>query len=419
LSSIFLTGINHTTANADIRERLYLSDPDISTLLAKLNQRFEEAVVLSTCNRLEIYIYDSSPDHRYVVSCISSLVNAPEKQITSHSYTKSDREAVYHLMSVAAGLDSVVLGESQILGQVRQAWEKAASLDTTGPVLNTLFRYALQAGKDVRTKVPIGRGATSVAHAAVELTRSRFGSLRDLCVVVLGAGEMGRLAARNLRSAGVKRITIINRTYERAKFLAEDIGGEAVPIEDMDLALASADVLITCSLSPRPLVLTSHLEHAVRYKQDRQLLVIDIAIPRNVDPQVRSLPSVSLYDMDDIQEICNRNRHARKMAARLAHKELQYWVEEFFKWQHERLAVPLIRDVRGKAEQIRKDRLEKTFGILKDLTDEQRYVIDAMSKSIVNAILHNPTTWIKQVEDDDLKRLFADMWGVNHENPGK
>lgn len=409
---ILLLGINYRTATTDLRDRLALAADDTRGLLSKLIGVSEEVVVLSTCNRTEVYAAASEDAMGPLLAALSDYTQIPVEELSAHCYRKTGEDAVYHLLSVASGLDSIVLGESQILGQVKQAWDLARANATTGPVLNTLGRYALEAGKDIRSRTSIARGATSVAHAAVELARQKFGRLTDRNVLVLGAGETGRVAALNLLSAGVKGLSITNRTYARAQSLAGQLRGTAIPFDLLPSALEDTDILIACSSSPAPLVTARMLDQAIAKRPHRPMLLIDIAAPRNVEPAARHIPGVALLDMDDLHRLCERNRHVRILAAKRAERTIREWTGRFMKWQMEREVVPLIRQMRARAEEVRSDEVQQAMQSLPGLNERERAAVEAMSRAILQRLLHQPTVWLKQHSVPEQRHVLAQAWGL-------
>lgn len=417
LLTIQLLGLNHRTANLDLRSRLALSDPKVREVLGELAVTMPEAVVLSTCNRTEMYAVLEGDASGIMLRTLADHTGVADEEIRAQSYTLGGEEAVHHLFSVAAGLDSLVVGEGQILGQVRHAWDVARAAGTTGSVLNTLFRYALQAAKEIHSQTVVARGATSVAHAAVELARKEFGTLTGRNVLVLGAGDTGRIAALNLISAGVGKLTITNRTLERAEALAAQLNGEAVPFDQLPAVLKQVDLLVTASSSPEALISTEMLSGVAEVHRDNQLLIVDVAVPRNVDALARGLPGVSLYDMDDIQRLCERNLHARNMAARRARRNITEWGERFAQWQRERDAVPLIMELRTHAEQVRQEELQQTLRMLPDLSEQQRAAVESMSRAMTNRLMHQPLIWLKQHGTTEQRQVLGQLWTQAQKGP--
>lgn len=412
--TVQLLGINHRTADTDLRGRLALDEPHLRALLTELAGAAPEVVALSTCNRTELYAAAASDVTPTLLRRLSAHTCVSEDEIASHCYMLHGQSAVHHLLSVAAGLDSLVVGEGQILGQVRHAWDAGRAAGTTGPTLNTLFRYALQAGKEIRSQTIVARGATSVAHAAVELARKELSTLSGRNVLVLGAGETGRVAALNLISAGAGRLAIANRTFARAEVLASSLKGEAVPFDELPRALRDADMLIACSSSQQPLVTREMLRDATEDRHGSPLLVVDIAVPRNVEP-ARELPNLVLYDMDDIQRLCERNKHARSMAARRAQRNIEEWGERFDRWQRERDAVPLITQLRSHAEQVRHEELHDTLQALPDLSERERAAVEMLSHSLINRLIHQPLVWLRQNSTEEQRRALGEMWKAQTE----
>lgn len=405
--TVRLLGVNHNTAGTELRGRLTVSEADLPGLLAALRSAAGELVVLCTCNRIEVYSASADDPTDAVLAAVSAYTGVPPGDVSAHSYALSGEAAVSHLVSVAAGLDSMVIGEPQVLGQVRRAWELARTHQMTGPTLNTLFRIALEGGKDIRSRTPISRGATSIAHAAVELTRAQYGTLSGRTVLVVGAGETGRLAALNLSSAGVGRLLIANRTYSRAQQLAERLNGQALRLDALPSALPLADVLITCSSSSRPLVSAEMLQRSIG--DSRQLLIMDIAVPGNVEAEARQVAGVSLFNMDDIQAVCTRNRHARASAARRAERDVHTWTQKFVRWQREREAVPAVRRLRTDSEAIRMRELARTLNALPELTEAERQAVEVLTRSLTQKLLHLPTVWLRTESTAEQRERLAEM----------
>ncbi|MEJ7654527.1 MAG: glutamyl-tRNA reductase [Chloroflexia bacterium] len=302
----------------------------------------------------------------------------------------------------------MIIGEPQILGQVGRAAQLSREAGTSGPTLNTLFRYAQEAGKHVRSRTLISRGATSIAHAAVEIARQHFGKLSDRKVLVLGAGETGRVAALNLISAGVGELIIANRTPQKAQNLAARLNGRAVPLDQLPDVLAEVDMLIACSSSREPLVSLGVILNATAGRDaERRLLVMDIATPRNVVPEADDAPGVQVYDLDGVQRLCERNRHARRMAARGAEAGIVDWVERFGLGQRSRAAVPLPRALCERAARERAADLHALLQCAPTLDDAQCRTVEAMSRTITNRMLHQQLLLVKQFNSNQLEAATA------------
>lgn len=417
--TVFLFGVNHNTASTELRERLVVHESDIPHLLTQTKRYVSEAAVISTCNRTELYAVSDTDRTAELIHILSEHTGVPFAEICDHGYSESGERAVHHLMSVAAGVDSVVIGEPQILTQVKDAWDLARGAATAKASLNTLFRFAIEAGKDVRSHTVISRGATSVAHAAVEIARKELQTLQGLHVLVIGAGQTGKLAALNLKDAGVGKLSIVNRTWDRARALADDIHGEAISFGSLAATLKEADVVITCSSTRDPLITAPMLQEAAGSRHGSPLLVVDIAVPRNVESESREVPGVLLFDMDDIQRLCNHNKHVRAMEARRAERNIQEWTGRYTAWERERSAVPYISRLRSRGEEIRSRELRKAMHSLGELSDRELNAIQAMSKAIVNDLLHDPTIWLKEQDSEVARKTLVHAMGLTPGRTGR
>ncbi|MFN8485205.1 MAG: glutamyl-tRNA reductase [Anaerolineae bacterium] len=404
--------ISHHTADAEFRERLDVPEAEQPALLRRLAALAEEVVLLATCNRLEVYSVAAMDVAPALLGFLAGYRGVPLAEVEIHAVVLKGEEAAAHLMSVAAGLDSAVLGEAQILGQVRRAWETSHDVGLTGPTLNTLFRMAVEAGKAVRSQTGIGQGTTSLAHAAVELARQELGSLAERSGVVVGVGEMGRLAAQGLRGRGLAHLTLVNRTLSRAEALARDLEGHAWPVDRLPEALVCTDLVVMCAEARQPVLTADSLSRVMAERVGRPLLVVDLGLPRNVAPEARAVDGVTLYDLDDIQAVCDRNRHARREAAHVAQAHIHDWTTRFLAWQHEREAVSVIRRLREEAETIMHGEVERTLRALPELSEHERLAVEAMSRTLVNRLLHRPTMWLKEHSSEDQLRWLDEMWSL-------
>ncbi len=395
--SIVVFGVNHRTGPLSLLERVALGPADlpkaITGLVSLSNVR--EAVVLSTCNRTEVYavaerFHGAYADIRDFFCDIGGL--HPD-ELHPHLYTQHDEAAVSHLFEVAAGLDSAVLGETEILGQVRGAWELAQSEGGARSTLNLLFRHALETGKRARTETAISRSTASVSSAAVEMATERLGSLAGKRVLVLGAGEMGEGVAHALVKAGVTDIIVTNRTHERGEALAERVHGRTVPYAERQCAMAQTDVLVTCSGAGN--VVDAALVHEARGGVTSALLVVDIAVPRNVDAAVASLPGVTLLDLDDLRVWAARGIEQRSHEADHVRAIVHDEVERFVVEHTARQAAPLVAALHERGEQIRSAELDRFAHKLAGLDPAQRAAVEALTKGIVAKLLHQPSVRLK------------------------
>lgn len=396
--AIVVIGVNHRTGALPLLERLAIA-PDahgkaIVGLIARQNIR--EAVVLSTCNRTEIYAVAERFHGAYadIRDFFCDLGSLDPDELHPHLYSQHDDAAVTHLFEVAAGLDSAVLGESEILGQVRNAWEIAQAEGGARATLNLLFRHAIETGKRARTETSIGRGTASVSHAAVEMATERLGSLAGCRVLVVGAGEMGEGVAAALVNAGANNIGVINRTVERADQLARRIGGGVIPFDELPHALTDAHVLLTCTGSGTTLI-DGELLSAARGSATAPLLIVDIAVPRDVAADVTTLPGVTLLNLDDLRDWAGRALVLRAEEAHHVNRIVAEEVERFAMETTARQAAPLVAQLHQRAEEIRRAEIERFAARFASLDDTQRAALEAMTKGIIAKLLHNPSVKLK------------------------
>jgi glutamyl-tRNA reductase len=353
-----------------------------------------EAVVLSTCNRTEIYAtaekyHGAMGDVR---NSLSEMTHVAPEIFADHLYAYHDTAAVAHLFSVAAGLDSAVIGESEILGQVRQAWEAATAEGAAGPGLHMLFRHALEVGKRARTDTGIGRSMTSVSSAAVALAAERLGTLDGKRVLVLGAGEMGEGMAVSLAAAGVAEVLVANRTPERAQALAERVGGRAVPLFELPQAVVEVDLLLTSTGATSVMVEYGEVEEIVAKRAGRELLIIDVAVPRDVNPSAADLPGVTLLDMDDLRAFADTGLAERRREATRARDIVDEEVSRYRDASTARQVAPVVTAFRDRAELLRLAEVER---LGRKLSDVERAALEALSKGLVAKLLHEPTVRLK------------------------
>jgi len=397
--SVVVIGLNHRTAPLDLLERTAVDAAHLPKVLHDLSARtnLSEAVVLSTCNRTEVYAVAEKFHGGYddVRNFFVDLSFLPPEEFADHLYVHYDDAAVAHLFGVAAGLDSAVLGEGEILGQVGDAWDRARDEGTTGFALNLLFRHAVEAGKRVRTETGIGRGITSVAQAAVAMATDRLGSLIDRRVLLLGAGEMGEGMATSLVAAGVTEVVVANRTWTTARELAARIGGRAARLADLSAELVTTDVLLTSTGASTIMLEHADLATAMAHRDGRPLLIVDIAMPRDVDPAAGTLDHVTLLDMDDLRRFVEIGRKGRQREAARARVLLEDELHKYKANATAREAAPLVMSLREQAERVRVAELERMKSRLAGLDDDQRNAIDALTKGIVAKLLHDPTVRLK------------------------
>jgi len=391
--ALIAAGISYRTAPIEARERCVVGGADVGGVLdAVLGAAgAREAVVLSTCNRTEFYLVEGDADAADTVW--QTLGQRLGADATPLGYVRRDRDAVRHLMRVAAGLDAMVLGEAQIQGQVRDAWELSRA--RSGPMLNRLFQTALAVAGRVRTETAIGRGAGSVPSAAVMLARKIFGSLAGRRALVLGAGEMAELALERLMAEGMRSALVANRTFAHAEALAVRHGATAVPLDDCWAALAGVDVLVCSTASPHPVVVPSLLASALADRGDRPLCILDVALPRDVDPRVGALDNVFLYDIDDLRAVVTVGIEQRRSEVPTAEQLIDGEVEKYWQWLAGLAAVPVVTDVRAAMERLRAHELAQLVRKLGPLSAEQHEVIEHFSRSLMNKFLHEPSVRLR------------------------
>jgi glutamyl-tRNA reductase len=397
---ILTVGLNHKTASVDIREQLTFSNNRLQMALRKLRsmKSILECVIVSTCNRMEIYIVCDQihTGEYYSKTFLESWFRISKELFVSHLYIKRDLESVDHLFQVVCGLDSIVLGETQILGQVRKSFLTAQSLGTTGTIFNMLFKQAITLGKVVHSKKEIGQNAFSVSYAAVGLARKIFDTFEGKTVLLIGTGEMSILTAKHFYDLGASRILILSRTFIRAKGLASRFNGEARPWEQLSQSLSEADIVVSATESSKP-VLTRSIVESVMHGRCLPLYLIDIAVPRNIDSTVQDLERIFLYNIDDLYKIVDMNKLSRGQEIQNVHTKIEREKKLFQKWIHTLGVVPLISALRGKAIRIQEETMARIERKLPELTDHEKRVIRKQTKSIVNQLLRDPIIRIKEL----------------------
>lgn len=397
MNSIIVVGVNHTTAPVEMREKMALSTDKMREVTAVLHRYMGPNVVLSTCNRTEIYAVGEDPlkDSQKLLQFLSDYHHMPKGEFTARLYTYVHEEAIRHLFRVASGLDSMILGEEQILAQVRRALEISESNGAMRSPLAHMFRYALRVGKRARTETGISRYAVSVSHACVELAQKVVGNLANSTVLIISAGEMGKLTGKIVRDSGAKRILIINRTYERAVAVAEQLNGEAVPFSSLYRALVEADMVVSATGAPSFILDRNMVAEAVKQRGGRPLILIDIAVPRDIDPEVGKLENVCLYNIDDLQTFSQASLDERKREGLRVDTIIDFEVARAIRWWNNLKVVPTIVALRDQAEAVRSAEVRKTLRKVPELTVEERERLDAMTRAIVKKILHKPTVFLK------------------------
>jgi glutamyl-tRNA reductase len=397
--ALIVVGVNHRSAPLDVRERLAYRTAETNDALDALRSATDasEAVLLSTCNRTEIYLVEGAQDA--VPAVWSAFTHRLGADATTHGYVRRDRDAVTHLFRVASGLDSMVLGEAQIHGQVRDAWESCRA--HSGSVLNRLFQTSLSVAGRVRNETAVARGAASVSSAAVQLAKQIFGSLAGKRAMVLGAGEMAELALECLTDQGVRAAIVANRTFERAATLAERYGAVAMHYDESWALLADVDVLVCSTSAPRPIVFAEHVRPALGARGDRPLCVLDIALPRDVDPAVGKLGNVFLYNLDDLQAVVSANLERRRAELPTAEQLIASEMERYWEWLAGLAALPVLKEMRARAEALRDQELADALRRLEHLAPAERAVVEELSRKLMNKFLHEPSVRLRAAAASD------------------
>ena len=419
--ALIVIGVSHHSAPLEIRERLAFRPseivPALERVMAECGAR--EAVLLSTCNRTELYFVEG--EREGPAPAWAMFTERLRADASGYGYVRRDRDAVGHLFRVVSGMDSMVVGEAQIHGQVRDAWEGSRS--TSGAVLNRLFQSALLVGGRVRSETTLGHGALSVSSAAVQLAKKIFGTLVGKRAMVLGAGDMAELALASLQQEGVRAAIVANRTFERAQALASLYGATAVRYEEAWTALSDVDVLLCSTASPHAVVSTERVRDSLAKRGDRPLCILDIALPRDVEPTVAEMDNVFLYDLDDLHAVVNANLERRHRELPAAEQVVVEEVEKYWQWVAGLAAVPVVTQFRDEMNRVRERELAAALRRLGDLTPAQRVAVEHFSQSLMNKFLHEPTVRLRAAAAngrglgvvDAARYLFAlDERGAEH-----
>ena len=418
--TIAITGLSHHTSPLELRERVAFGPERLDAALNALRQRFPDGgvVILSTCNRVELYVRAPLP-HEELLAAVRNFLcewhGITPDTLLPHLYERHSEQAVSHLFRVASSLDSMVVGEAQILGQVQDAFQAAHAADATDKILNALFQRALAVAKEVRTQTQIGTGKVSVPSVAVDLAIRVFGDLTRRTAMVVGSGETGQLTLKTLIARGVGKVLVVNRSLDRAQKVAAHFRGEAIGLDALRQHLHRADIVISSTAAEEPILDAAAFAQALRERGQEPMFAVDIAVPRDIDPAVNGLDNVYLYDLDALQEVANQNLVARRAEIALCEEIIGKRVEQFVRWRQGLRAEPAIVSMANELNAIRERELQKTLQSLSDLTDKQREEVEYLTKRIVNTILQRPMTQLKQeVAQEDpssvlqmIKRLFG------------
>jgi glutamyl-tRNA reductase len=410
-------GLNHKTAPLEIREKLSFFGEGLIQVLAKFRSYVPQGIILSTCNRTEVYVVtDSIEETRTIVlEFLSGFYDRDEFDLWPYLYSSVDTDAVRHLFGVAAGLDSMIIGEPQILGQVRQALTMASGSNKPALTISRLFHYALRAGRRVRDETNISRNSLSVSFAGAKFAHSIVGDLSNSTVLLVGTGEVGKSVGRALLSLGVGKLIVSNRTLARSKEIAEELEGSTIPFERICDALISTDVVICSTNSPTYVFLKENMLESIKRRNNRPLFVFDLAVPRDVDPTITQLENVYLYNLDDLQNIVEQNKLNRQNSVLDAEPIINEEVERFDRWFSSLEVIPVIKRMKEEIETIRKTELERALSRLPNLSFEEARVIERLSVSIVDKFLHKPIAALKNPMNPLHVEIMREVYGIGLE----
>jgi glutamyl-tRNA reductase len=416
--SLFALGINHHSAPLAVREQLAFQADTLPQALLDLTseQPVREAAILSTCNRTELYCAAENAD--VAVNWLAAHRQVPVAQLRPYLYTLSAQEAVRHAFRVASGLDSMVVGEPQILGQMKDAVRAAEEAGTLGTLLSKMFQRSFSVAKEVRSSTAIGANIVSMAAAAVHLAERIYERIADQSVLFIGAGEMIDLCATHFAARTPRKITVANRTVERGQALANRFGGNAVRLDELGELLADYDIVVSCTASPLPIIGLGMVERTIRARRHRPMFMVDLAVPRDIEPEIGELDDVFLYTVDDLAQVVSSGMESRQAAVVEAEAIIDAQVAQFLQWVDSRDAVPLIRSLRDNADRARRHEVEHALKLLAKGEDPGR-VIEALSQRLTNKFLHLPTQALNQTDAPDRDELQRAVLRLFHLHPGE
>ncbi len=418
-----VVGLNYKTAPVEIREKLSFIESELPTAMEELKKQKSvlENVIVSTCNRTEIYaVVDQLKLGKYYIKqFLAQWFSIPVEQFEDHLFIREEEESLNHLFRVTAGIDSMVLGETQILGQVKKSFLEAQQLGATGTIYNKLFKQAVTFAKRAHSETAIGENAVSVSYAAVELAKKIFGSLKNKHVAILGAGKMGELAIQNLYGSGVAKVTVINRTFEKAQTLATKFDGNAKSMNELQCTLLEADILISSTGATDYVIDYDMMKHVAKLRKADPLFIVDIAVPRDIDPRIADLPNVFLYDIDDMQGIVQANLAEREKAAMQISEMISQEVFAFNEWLTQLGVGPVINALSKKANRIQEETMISITNKMPDLSERERKILNKHTKSIINQLLKDPILQAKEMSGSanaaEQLKMFQRIFGIEED----
>lgn len=410
---VIAIGVSHKRASVEVRERLAFNNINLPSSFERLKAtgKIAGCVILSTCNRTEIYAASKDVDAALseIWKFLATESGMEVEQLQNYLYNLTCQQAIAHLFRVAAGLDSMIFGETEILGQVAKAYQIASENSASNSALNVLFQKALKVGKQVRTETQIGYGASSVGSAAVELAKQVFSDIQSCSILLIGAGEIGELVARNLAANSASKVMVCNRSYDRAQKLASQLDGRAVPFEKLFECMSLADLVVSCTTAPDYIITKEQLAPFIETRGGKPIFLIDLAVPRDIEPESSQLKHTYLYNIDDLQSIVDENLKERKIEAKEAERIIEKAVDNFLKWLNSRSVVPVIKALCERGEEIRDAELEKALRKLGPLSEREEKIVHSMANSIVNKLLHSPIIQLRKHAQTEQGHLYAEI----------
>jgi len=418
--TIFALGLNHITAPVEVREKVAVNDYNLPTALSELRAQndIDEVAILSTCNRTEVYCSLKNEDNRIIIDWLSHLHHLKIQDLNPFLYSYPDANAVKHMLRVASGLDSMVLGEPQVLGQLKTAYKAAVEAGSIGHLLGKLFQHSFKVAKEVRSNTEIGNHPVSIAFAAVRLGQQIFGDFSDKTVLLIGAGETIELTAKHLQECGLSRMIIANRTLERSQHLASEFSGYAITLDDVPNHLHEADIVISSTASEAPLISRDMVEAAILKRKHKPVYIVDIAVPRDIEPGAGELDDVYLYTVDDLQVVIDENLRNREQAAMQAEEIIDTHVIHFMDWLHSLNTVSTIKAIRDQAAIIQQEVLDTAIKRL-NRGEEPEMIMTEMARSLANKLIHSPSSGLRNVsqeQKDELLRAARILFDVPADN---
>ncbi|MEK7397773.1 MAG: glutamyl-tRNA reductase [Candidatus Poribacteria bacterium] len=410
---IITVGVSYKTTPVEVRERLAFDNSQLASMFDRLKStgKIASCVILSTCNRIEIYATSKDADAALseVWKLLSDKSGIETEQLKEYLYNFTCQQAITHLFKVVSGLDSMILGEMEILGQVARAYQIACENSASNTVLNVLFQKALKLGKQIHTETRISNGASSVGSAAVELTKQVFNDIQDCSILLIGAGETGRLVAQNLANNGASKVMVCNRSYDKAQELATQFNGCVVPFENLFQNMVNADLVVTCTSAPNYIITKEQLAHIMKMRDYKPIVLIDLAVPRNIEPELSQLKNTYLYNIDDLKDIVDECLKERKLEAEKAEKIIENALDSFARWLNNLHTVPVIKAMTQKGEDIRDSELEKAVRKLGPITEREEKILRSMACSITSKMMNTPIVKLKEYANTKQGYLYTQL----------